>query len=322
MENTISEQSSATSQSLPSDIISAFRNLRKEKNAVLLAHYYQEAEIQDLADYVGDSLGLAQEAAKTDADVILFAGVYFMAETAKILNPEKLVLVPDEEAGCSLADNCPADKFQEFCAKYPEHTVVTYVNCSAEVKALSDILCTSSNAVKVIESIPADQPIIFAPDKHLGRYLIKKTGRDMVLWEGACIVHETFDEQKIIRLKVRNPKAKIIAHPECAENILNLADHIGSTSSLLNFVKTSNDQEFIVVTESGIIHQMKKAEPDKIFHPAPSDDACSCAECPFMRLNTVEKMYLALLNKTPAVDVPEQIRLAALKPLERMLELS
>ncbi len=306
----------------PDNLVEAISELKRQKNAVILAHYYQESEIQDIADYIGDSLGLAQEAAKTDADIIVFAGVVFMAETAKILNPTRKVLLPDVEAGCSLADNCPADRFREFVEAHPDHTVITYVNCSAEVKALSDILCTSSNAVKIIESVPKDKPIIFAPDKHLGRYLIKETGRDLVLWDGSCIVHEQFDHKKIVRLKARHPEAKVIAHPECPEAILNEADHIGSTSSLLNYVKSSSDSSFIVVTESGIIHQMQKACPDKTFHPAPPDNGCSCNECPFMKLNTMEKLYRCLRDEAPEMDVAPEIIKRALVPLERMLELS
>ena len=296
--------------------------LRKQKNAVILAHYYQEGDIQDIADYIGDSLGLAQEAAKTTADIIVFAGVLFMAETAKILNPEKKVLIPDINAGCSLSDNCPADKFKAFIEAHPNHTVITYVNCSAEVKALSDILCTSSNAEKIIRSIPKDKPVIFAPDRHLGRYLMKKTGRELVLWEGSCIVHETFDVRQLTKLKARHPNAKIIAHPECPEPVLDMADFIGSTTGLLNFTKSSPEREFIIVTESGIIHQMKKACPEKEFYPVPTDDGCSCHECPFMKLNTLEKLYACLRDETPEVNVPEEIRKRALIPLQRMLTLS
>ena len=263
-------------KSLPDNLETAIAELKREKNAVILAHYYQEPEIQDIADYVGDSLGLSQEAAKTDADLIVFAGVYFMGETAKILNPEKKVVIPDLEAGCSLADNCPGDKFAEFLKQYPDHTVVTYVNCSAEVKALTDILCTSANAVQVINSLPKDEKIVFAPDKHLGRYLQRVTGRDLVLWDGACIVHETFDQKRIVQLKARNPGAEIIAHPECPEAILLSADHVGSTTGLLKYAKESDNDTFIVVTEPGIIHQMEKACPDKTFIPAGSEEICNC----------------------------------------------
>lgn len=306
----------------PENLEEEILRLKKEKNAVLLAHYYQEGGIQDLADYVGDSLGLAQNGAKTDADIIVMAGVVFMAETAKILSPNKKVVIPDTEAGCSLADNCPADKFKEFIDQHPGHYVVSYVNCSAEVKALSDVLCTSSNAVKIINSIPEDQPIIFAPDRHLGAYLKKVTGRDLLLWQGSCIVHETFDAKKIVQLKARHPKALVLAHPECPESVLEYADHIGSTSSILNYAKTSSEQEFIVVTEAGIIHQMQKACPEKTFIPAPNSESCNCAECPFMRLNNLEKLYLCLLNEKPEIDVPEEIRKKALIPLELMLALS
>lgn len=286
-----------------------------------MAHYYQEGVIQEIADYVGDSLGLAQKGKAADADIILLSGVYFMGETAKILNPEKKVIIPDAEAGCSLADNCPADKFSDYIAQYPDHTVVTYVNCSAEVKALSDILCTSSNAVRVIESIPAEKPILFAPDKHLGRYLIKTTGREMLLWDGACIVHELFDAKKIVSLQAQHPNALIIAHPECPEAVLDLADHIGSTSSLIEYSKKSDATEFIVVTEAGIIHQMHKASPNKSFYPAPNNENCNCAECPFMRLNTLEKIRNCLRDETPEIIIPEDIRRRALIPLERMLSL-
>ncbi|MCB9029896.1 MAG: quinolinate synthase NadA [Deltaproteobacteria bacterium] len=298
------------------------KELKKELNAVLLAHYYQESEIQDIADFVGDSLALAQKAAKTDADVIVFSGVHFMAETAKILNPDKPVLLPDLAAGCSLADDCPADKFREFVQAHPDHTVVTYVNCSAEVKALSDILCTSSNAVKVIESIPKDKPIIFAPDQHLGKYLIKKTGRDMLLWNGSCMVHETFSEKKLIQLKVRYPEAKIVAHPECPENILELADHVGSTSSLIQYVSQSSDKQFVVVTESGILHKMQNENPDKEFIPAPPESGCACNECPYMKLNTMEKLIQCMENQSPQVHVASEIIERALVPLNRMLSIN
>ena len=307
---------------IPADLEDAIARLKKEKNAVILAHYYQEGDIQDVADFVGDSLGLAQQGARSEASIIVLAGVVFMAETAKILSPEKKVLCPDLAAGCSLADNCPAERFAEFVQRHPDHTVVTYVNCSAEVKALSDILCTSSNAVKVINSIPRDKPILFAPDQHLGSYLTRITGRKMVLWPGACIVHETFDAKKIVQMKARFPEAEIIAHPECPEAVLTLADHIGSTSSLLQYVKRSPKGEFIVVTESGIIHQMKKACPEKLFHPAQNSDACNCAECPFMRLNTMEKLYRCLMTEQPEIHVPESIRVRALVPLQRMLDIS
>jgi len=316
------EEQGVTLPRANSQVVDEILALKRRKNAVILAHFYQEGAIQEIADYVGDSLGLAQYGAKVKADTILLAGVLFMAETAKILSPEKKVLAPDLNAGCSLADNCPSDKFAEFIRAHPGHTVVTYVNCSAEVKALSDILCTSSNAVKIIESIPKEQPILFAPDQHLGRYLIKKTGRDMLLWNGACIVHETFDAKKIIELKARHPGALVIAHPECRETVLALADHIGSTASLLKFSKDSDAQAFIVVTEAGILHQMQKASPEKTFIAAPNSEACLCAECPFMRLNSLEKIRRALESGAPEISVPEEIRTRALIPLQRMLDLS
>lgn len=305
-----------------SQIIQEINDLRKEKNAIILAHYYQEGIIQDIADYVGDSLGLAQAGAKTNADIIIMAGVVFMAETVKVLNPEKKVLAPDLEAGCSLADNCPADKFEAFIKKHPDHKVVTYVNCSVEVKALSDVLCTSSNAVKIIESFPKEQKLIFAPDQHLGNYLIKKTGRDLLLWDGSCIVHETFDAKKIVQMQARHPDAIFIAHPECPASILDYAKHIGSTSSLLNFVKSSEAKEFIVGTEEGIIHQMKKACPDKTFYSAPVNENCNCAECPYMKLNTLEKIRNCLREENNEILIEEEIRKKAVLPLERMLELS
>lgn len=304
-----------------SQLVDEIARLKREKNAVILAHFYQEAAIQEIADYVADSLGLAQRGKGDSADIIVLAGVLFMGETAKILNPEKKVLVPDLNAGCSLSDNCPADDFATFIAAHPGHTVVTYVNCSAEVKALSDILCTSSNAVRVIESIPRDKPIIFAPDQHLGRYLIKKTGRPMVLWEGACMVHELFDAKGITKLKARYPEAEVIAHPECPEAVLDLADHVGSTSSLLNYAVKSPKKEFIVVTEAGILYQMQKSAPDKIFHAAPNGDHCDCAECPYMKMNSLEKIYRCLMDEQPEVLIPPDIRERALVPLERMLAL-
>jgi len=313
---------SAGGEVMPANLTDAIRSLKQKKRAVILSHYYQQSEIQEVADYVGDSLGLAQYGAKVDADIIVLAGVLFMAETAKILSPEKKVLSPDLKAGCSLADNCPADEFAAFIKKHPGHTVVTYVNCSVEVKALSDILVTSSNAVKIINSIPREQPILFAPDQHLGRYLIKKSGREMVLWNGACIVHETFDAKKVVEMKARHPNALVIAHPECRESVLDFADHIGSTASLLKFSKDSPATEFIVVTEAGIIHQMEKASPNKKFYPMPNSEVCSCAECPYMRLNTMEKVYRCLRDETPEVHVAEDIRARALIPLQRMLDLS
>jgi quinolinate synthase len=306
----------------PLDLFEAISTLKQELNAIILAHYYQEPDIQDVADYIGDSLGLSRQAASTDAEVIVFAGVHFMAETAKILNPDKLVLLPDLNAGCSLADTCPPDQFAAFKAQHPDHLVVSYINCSAEIKAMSDIICTSSNAVKLIEQIPADQPIIFAPDKNLGRYVMQQTGRDLVLWQGSCMVHEIFSEKKLVQLKMDYPQAEVIAHPECEEPVLHHADFIGSTTALLNYAKTSDRTQFIVVTEPGIIHQMEKQVPGKQFIPAPSTENCACNECPHMRLNTLEKLYLAMKHRQPEITMPEEIRVAALKPIEAMLRMS
>ncbi len=296
--------------------------LKKKMNAVILAHYYQESEIQDIADYIGDSLELSRRAASTEADVIVFAGVHFMAETAKILNPGKKVLLPDLNAGCSLAEGCPAPMFKKFREEYPDHLVISYINCSAAVKALSDIICTSSNAVKIVEQLPKDQKIIFAPDKNLGRYIMKKTGRNMLLWDGSCIVHETFSDRKIIALKTENPNALLIAHPECEEVVLSRADFVGSTSALLNFTKENPAREFIVATEEGIIYQMQKASPSKKFIPAPPDANCACNECPYMKLNTMEKLYLCMKEGKPEITLDEEIRLKALKPIQKMLEMS
>jgi quinolinate synthase len=298
--------------------------LKKEKNAVILAHYYQEADIQDIADYVGDSLGLSQEAMKVDADIILFAGVHFMAETAKILNPSKKVILPDLKAGCSLAESCPADTFKKFIDEHPGHVVITYVNCSAEVKALTDIVCTSSNAVKIVESIPRETPIIFAPDKNLGKYIIQNTGRDMLLWDGSCVVHEAFSLEKLIALYKENPDAKIIAHPESETHILKTAAYIGSTAGMIEFVKKDPNHKFIVATEAGILHKMRQEVPDKILIPAPSeeDNTCACSECGYMKMNTLQKVYDCLLNETPEISVPDDIMKKALVPIERMLELS
>lgn len=304
------------------DLEAEIKKLKKEMNAVILAHYYQESEIQDLADFIGDSLQLSQQAAKTDADVIVFAGVHFMAETAKILNPHKLVLLPDLDAGCSLAEGCPAPLLQKFKDQNPDHLLISYINCSADVKAMSDIICTSSNAVKIVDQIPKEQKIMFAPDRNLGRYVMKKSGRDMLLWQGACIVHETFSEKKITQLNFQNPKALIIAHPECEEAVLNNADYIGSTSGLLNFVSESESNEFIVATEPGIIHQMLLKNPGKKFIPAPPENSCNCNECPYMKLNTLEKLYLCMRDKTPEITLDADIMKRALKPLERMLEMS
>lgn len=302
---------------------SEIQRLKEKLNAVILAHYYQESEIQDIADFVGDSLELAKKAKSTSADVIVFAGVHFMAETAKILNPDKLVLLPDLEAGCSLAEGCSANEFKLFREKYPNHLAITYINCSADVKALSDIICTSSSAEKIINQIPKDQPILFSPDRNLGKYLIKKTGRDMLLWDGSCIVHETFSERKIIDLKIKYPDAKLISHPECEEPILMHSDFIGSTSRLLRFVQEDSATQFIVATETGIIHQMKKAAPKKEYIPAPpEDDTCSCNECPYMKLNTLEKLYLCMKNQYPEISMHEEIRRKAELPIERMLAMS
>ena len=304
------------------DLFHEIELLKKKKNAVVLAHYYQEPDIQDVADYIGDSLGLAQQAAKTTADMIVFAGVHFMAETAKILNPSKKVLLPDLNAGCSLADSAPADKFAEFKKLHPGHTVISYINCTAEIKAQSDIICTSSNAKVIIDSLPADQPIIFAPDKNLGSYLNKKTGRNMVLWNGACMVHEIFSLEKIVWLKMRHPNAKIIAHPECEDVLLQKADFIGSTTQLLKFAVNDDCKEFIVATETGILYQMQKDAPNKTFIPAPPNNICACNDCPHMKLNTLEKLYLCMEFELPEINMPEDLRLAALKPIERMLEIS
>ena len=296
--------------------------LKKKLNAVILAHYYQESEIQDLADFIGDSLELSRKAAATDADVIVFAGVHFMAETAKILSPKKKVLLPDLNAGCSLAEGCPAPLFKKFIEQNPGHIVISYINCSANVKALSDIICTSSNAEKIIRQIPLDQKIIFAPDRNLGRYIIKKTDRDMLLWQGSCIVHETFSDRKILGLKMDNPDALLIAHPECEEVILNKADFIGSTSALLKFVQENEAKKFIVATEEGIIYQMQKKCPEKIFIAAPPDSNCACNECPYMKLNTMEKLYLCMRDQKPEIILDEEIRIRALKPIQKMLEMS
>lgn len=304
------------------DLFAEIEKLKKEKNAVILAHYYQEPDIQDVADYIGDSLGLAQQAQKTQADMIVFAGVHFMAETAKILNPSKKVVLPDLNAGCSLSDSAPPELFRAFKEKHPGHMVITYINCSAGMKALSDIICTSSNAQAIVESLPADQPIIFAPDKNLGAYINKKTGRNMVLWNGACMVHEIFSLEKITRLKIRHPKAKFIAHPECEEPVLAIADYIGSTTGLLKFTQQDDASEFIVATETGILHQMQKANPDKTFIPAPPNNHCACNECPYMKLNTLEKLYLCMKYELPEITMDEQLRQAAKRPIDRMLEIS
>ncbi|WP_440133125.1 quinolinate synthase NadA [Chitinophaga sancti] len=304
------------------DLFDEIERLKKEKNAIVLAHYYQEPDIQDVADYIGDSLGLSQQAAKTDADIIVFAGVHFMAETAKILSPQKKVLLPDLKAGCSLADSAPPELFRKFKEKHPDHLVISYINCSAGIKALSDIICTSSNAEKILDSLPKDQQIIFAPDRNLGAYLANKTGRNMLLWNGACMVHEIFSLEKITRLKIRHPKAKVLAHPECEAAVLDIADYIGSTTGILNFSKKDDAREYIVVTETGILHQMQKENPGKTFIPAPPNNACACNDCPHMKLNTLEKLYLCMEYETPEITMNEELRIAAKKPIERMLEIS
>jgi quinolinate synthase len=304
------------------DLFAEIDRLKHEKNAVILAHYYQEPDIQDVADYIGDSLGLSQQAAGTRADIIVFAGVHFMAETAKILCPDKKVLLPDLRAGCSLADSAPAGLFRAFREKYPDHIVISYINCTAEVKALSDIICTSSNAQKIIESLPPSQPIIFAPDKNLGAYLIRKTGRDMVLWNGSCQVHEIFSADKITRLKVRHPRAKVIAHPECESVVLEMADFIGSTTALLKFTVNDDAKEYIVATETGILHQMEKDSPGKTFIPAPPDNSCACNDCPHMKLNTLEKLYLCMAYEEPEIHMDPELIARARKPIDRMLEIS
>ena len=296
--------------------------LKKKMNAVILAHYYQESEIQDLADHIGDSLELSRRAASTEADVIVFAGVHFMAETAKILNPTKKVLLPDLNAGCSLAEGCPAPLFKKFREEHPDHLVISYINCSAAVKALSDIICTSSNAVKIVEQVRRDRKMMFARGWRVGRYIIKKTGRDMLLWDGSCIVHETFSDKKIIGLKTEYPNALLIAHPECEEVVLNRADFVGSTSALLNFSKENPANEFIVATEEGIIYQMQKASPSKKFIPAPPNANCACNECPYMKLKNMEKLYLCMKDGKPEITLDEEIRVRALKPIQKMLEMS
>jgi quinolinate synthase len=304
------------------DLFAEIERLKKEKNALLLAHYYQEPDIQDVADYIGDSLGLAQQAEKTKADMIVFAGVHFMAETAKILNPTKKVVIPDLKAGCSLSDSCPPPLFKKFKEQHPDHVVVSYINCSAGIKALSDVICTSSNARAIVESYPKDQPIIFAPDKNLGAYINKVTGRNMLLWNGACMVHEIFSLEKITKLKVRHPNAKVIAHPECEDPVLKVADFIGSTTGLLKYTQTDSSQEYIVATETGILHQMMKASPDKTFIPAPPNNSCACNDCPHMKRNTLEKLYLCMEYEQPEITMDEELRVAARKPIDRMLEIS
>jgi quinolinate synthase len=306
------------------DLKEKINRLRHEKNAIILAHYYQRDEIQEIADYVGDSLGLSQMAAETDASVIVFAGVHFMAETAKILNPTKKVLLPDLNAGCSLADSCPPEAFSRFTKAHPEHVVITYINCSAEIKAMSDIVCTSSNALKIVESVPKERPIIFAPDKNLGRYISKQTGRDLLLWDGSCVVHEAFSVDKLLALYKIYPESKIIAHPESEEHILDLATYIGSTAGMINYVKAHSKEQFIVATEAGILHKMQLEVPNTVLIPAPAeeDNTCACSECAFMKVNTLQKIYDCLLNETPQIEVKENIRLRALQPIQRMLALS
>jgi quinolinate synthase len=304
------------------DLFEEINKLKKEKNAIILAHYYQEPDIQDIADYIGDSLGLAQFAEKTKAEIIVFAGVHFMGETAKILNPQKKVLLPDLNASCSLSDSAPPDLFKKFKEQHPEHKIITYINCSAEIKALSDIICTSSNAKAIVDSLPQEQPIIFAPDKNLGAYINKVTGRNMLLWNGSCMVHEIFSLEKITKLKIRHPKAKFIAHPECEESILAIADYIGSTTALLNYTLSDDTKEYIIATETGILHQMQKSNPDKTFIPAPPNNSCACNNCPYMKLNTLEKLYLCMKYETPEIILDDKILNAAKLPIQKMLEIS
>lgn len=304
------------------DLFAEIEQLKKEKNAIVLAHLYQEPDIQDIADYLGDSLGLAQQAAKTNADMIVFAGVHFMAETAKILNPSKKVVIPDFKAGCSLSESCPPPLFKKFKEQHPDHIVISYINCSAGIKALSDIICTSSNAKAIVESLPKEQPIIFAPDKNLGAWINKETARNMLLWNGACMVHEIFSLEKITRLKVRHPNAKLIAHPECEDPVLRLADFVGSTTQLLAYARNTPHHEFIVATEAGILHQMAKQSPDKVFIPAPPDNSCACNDCPHMKRNTLEKVYLCMKYEQPEIIMDEELRIQAKKSLDKMLEIS
>jgi quinolinate synthase len=304
------------------DLAAKINHLKKEKNAVLLAHYYQVPEIQDIADYTGDSLGLAQQAAQTDADMIVFAGVHFMAETAKILSPEKTVVLPDMEAGCSLADSCPPDQFKAFKEKYPDHMVISYINCSAAIKTMSDVICTSGNALKLVESFPKDQKIIFAPDKNLGGYINRVTGRNMVLWDGTCEVHDVLTTESIVKMKAANPEAKLVAHPECQAPVLELADFVGSTSAMLKYVKKDNTKKFIVATESGILHQMKKCSPDKDFLIVAKDETCACNDCPYMKMNTMQKLYLCMKNERPQIHLSDEVIRQARRPIERMLEIS
>ncbi|MEL0171228.1 MAG: quinolinate synthase NadA [Synechococcus sp.] len=304
------------------DQVERIAQLRQQRRAVILAHYYQDDAIQDIADFIGDSLELSRKAANTDAEVIVFCGVHFMAETAKILSPQKTVVLPDLNAGCSLADACPADGFAQFKAEHPDHVVISYINCSAAIKAQSDLICTSSNAVAMVQSEPREQQIIFAPDQNLGRWFSRQSGRELTLWPGSCMVHETFSEEALLGLKAAHPDAAVIAHPECEQHLLDLADFIGSTSMLLNYSQSSEASGFIVLTEPGILHQMRKAVPNKEFHAVPGLDGCSCNACPYMRLNTLDKLEQCLENLEPAIELDESLRLQALKPIERMLELS
>jgi quinolinate synthase len=304
------------------DLAAKIKQLKKEKNAVLLAHYYQVPEIQDIADYIGDSLGLAQQAASTDADMIVFAGVHFMAETAKILSPEKIVVLPDLAAGCSLADSCPPDEFKKFKDKHPDHIVISYINCSAVIKTMSDVICTSGNAVKLVESFPKDQKIIFAPDKNLGGYINRITGRNMVLWDGTCEVHDILTTESIINMKLANPDAKLIAHPECQAPVLELADFVGSTTAMLKFTQKDNAKRYIVATESGILHQMKKDSPDKEFLIVAKDETCACNDCPYMKMNTMQKLYLSMKIEQPQIHLSDEVIEKARRPIERMLDIS
>ncbi|MFM7464913.1 MAG: quinolinate synthase NadA [Cyanobium sp.] len=318
VESLVIRKSSLPTAQLPE----AIAELKRERRAIILAHYYQDAAIQDVADVIGDSLELSRQAARTDAEVIAFCGVHFMAETAKILNPGKIVVLPDLAAGCSLADACPAEGFAEFRAKHPDHFVVSYINCSAAVKAQSDLICTSSNAIELVQQLPQDRPILFAPDENLGRWVARHSGRDLTLWPGSCIVHETFSEEALLRLKLEHPEAEVIAHPECQPHLLDLADFIGSTSRLLQRAKTSPSPAFLVLTEPGILHQMEKNVPGKTFYPVPGVDGCACNMCPYMRLNTLEKLWRCLEDLEPRIELDEQLRQQALVPIERMLAMS
>ena len=303
-------------------LIEKINVLKKQKNAIVLAHFYQTADIQDMADFVGDSLALAQKASESDADIIVFAGVHFMAETAKALNPNSKVLLPDLEAGCSLAESCPAPDFSKFKEQYPDYKVISYINCTAELKTMTDIVCTSSNALQIVESLPKDQPIIFAPDRNLGGYINKISGREMILWDGSCEVHDILESEKIVELKIQNPDALLVAHPECQAQVLELADYVGSTSGILKYTKETDNKKFIVATESGILHQMQKQSPEKEFIIVPSDETCSCNDCPYMKLITLQKIYDVLLNETNEIVLEPAIMKASIKPIERMLEIS